>query len=194
MRSPALVADDPAATTSSAPSIWTFIAADCAGFAIFFMVFMSERMKHPALFDASARALDIRLGVANTLIMLTSSWLVALGVTAADKGRFDTARRLLIAGLVVGSGFGIVKIAEYHAKLAVGITPATNDFFMFYFILTGIHFLHYAIGLAVLVAMIAALSRGGRGAAWIESGALYWHMVDLLWLFLFPMLYLMAGH
>ena len=180
------------------PGIWTFIAADCAGFAIFFIVFMSERLKQPALFDASARLLDIPLGLANTLILISSSWLVALAITAADAGRFQSAKRLLVGGLAVGGGFAILKIAEYHAKLAAGITPTSNGFFTLYFILTGIHFLHYVIGLVVLVAMIAALHRpkaeSGGGVPWLEAGALYWHMVDLLWLFLFPMLYLLPSH
>ena len=180
------------------PGIWTFIAADCAGFAIFFIVFMSERLKQPALFDASARLLDIPLGLANTLILISSSWLVALAITAADAGRFQSAKRLLVGGLAVGGGFAILKIAEYHAKLAAGITPTSNGFFTLYFILTGIHFLHYVIGLVVLVAMIAALHRpkaeSSGGLPWLEAGALYWHMVDLLWLFLFPMLYLLPSH
>ena len=180
------------------PGIWTFIAADCAGFAIFFIVFMSERLKQPALFDASARLLDIPLGLANTLILISSSWLVALAITAADAGRFQSAKRLLVGGLAVGGGFAILKIAEYHAKLSAGITPTSNGFFTLYFILTGIHFLHYVIGLVVLVAMIAALHRpkaeAGGGVPWLEAGALYWHMVDLLWLFLFPMLYLLPSH
>ena len=180
------------------PGIWTFIAADCAGFAIFFIVFMSERLKQPALFDASARLLDIPLGLANTLILISSSWLVALAITAADAGRFQSAKRLLVGGLAVGGGFAILKIAEYHAKLTAGITPTSNGFFTLYFILTGIHFLHYVIGLVVLVAMIAALHRpkaeSSGGLPWLEAGALYWHMVDLLWLFLFPMLYLLPSH
>ena len=180
------------------PGIWTFIAADCAGFAIFFIVFMSERLKQPALFDASARLLDIPLGLANTLILISSSWLVALAITAADAGRLQSAKRLLVGGLAVGGGFAILKMAEYHAKLAAGITPTSNGFFTLYFILTGIHFLHYVIGLVVLVAMIAALHRpkaeSDGGVAWLEAGALYWHMVDLLWLFLFPMLYLLPSH
>ncbi len=180
------------------PSIWTFIAADCAGFAIFFIVFMAERFKQPELFDASARLLDIRLGLANTLILISSSWLVALAITSADAGRFQRSKRLLVGGLAVGGGFAILKIAEYHAKISAGITPTSNGFFTLYFILTGIHFLHYLIGLVVLVAMIAALHRpkenSGTGVPWLEAGALYWHMVDLLWLFLFPMLYLLPSH
>jgi nitric oxide reductase NorE protein len=180
------------------PGIWTFIAADCAGFAIFFLVFMSERMKKPELFDDSARLLDIRLGLANTLILISSSWLVALAISAAEQSQARKAKWLIVGGLAVGSAFFVLKIAEYYHKVVAGITPATNDFFAFYYILTGVHFLHYAIGLVVLVAMILALHRkrndADDGVAWLEAGGLYWHMVDLLWLFLFPMLYLLPSH
>lgn len=181
----------------AAPGIWTFIAADCAGFGIFFIVFMTERLKNPALFDRSARLLDLRFGLANTLILVTSSWLVALAITAADAGRVCKAKRLLAGGLAVGSGFAVLKVTEYAHKLAAGITPTTNDFFTFYFILTGVHFLHYLIGLIVLAAMIIALHRHGDATTgripWLEAGGIYWHMVDLLWLFLFPMLYLLPA-
>ncbi len=177
------------------PGIWTFIAADCAGFGIFFAVFMSERMNNPVLFDKSARLLDLRLGLTNTLILISSSWLVAMALSAADAGRVRKAKLLMMGGLAVGSCFAVLKMTEYAHKFAAGITPTTNDFFSFYFILTGVHFLHYLIGLVVLIAMILALHRQGNGASeripWLEAGGIYWHMVDLLWLFLFPMLYLL---
>jgi nitric oxide reductase NorE protein len=180
------------------PGIWTFIAADCAGFAIFFLVFMAERMKAPALYDASARQLDVTAGLTNTLILISSSWLVALACGASLRRQFRWASILMLGGLGVGSCFAVSKISEYHQKLTAGITPATDDFFMFYFILTGIHLLHYLIGIGVLVIMTVSLRSaardGGAVVPWLESGALYWHMVDLLWLFLFPMLYLLGGH
>jgi nitric oxide reductase NorE protein len=199
MASDALMADGqvqpaPGPSVHKAPGIWAFIAADCAGFAIFFIVFMSERMKEPSLYDDSARQLDIRLGVINTLILISSSWLVALAITAFEQGKDKRAGRFLLSGLAVGSLFALFKIAEYHAKVSAGITPTTNGFYSFYFILTGVHFLHYLIGLGVLIAMLVSLRKAKNrpdGTSWLESGALYWHMVDLLWLFLFPMLYLL---
>lgn len=178
------------------PSIWSFVTADCIGFAIFFFVFMTERLKQPALFDASSRHLDVRVGLANTLILITSSWLVALAVQAARRGRFDQARRLLPAGLIVGCGFAVLKGFEYAAKIGAGITPLTDPFFMFYFVLTGVHFVHYLVGIVVLVVLVLKARGGGadegKFAAWMESGGIYWHLVDLLWCFLFPMLYLLG--
>ena len=186
-----------AARHHDAPSIWAFIVADTASFGIFFAVFMSERLGQPALYAQSARLLDRRLGLINTLILITSSWLVALAVAASRDGKMHQVRRLLPAGIAVGGCFGVIKVIEYTTKIEHGITPLTNDFFSYYFILTGVHFMHYLIGLAVLAVLTVRAfrpqPRDGGEDNWLESGALYWHMVDLLWIFLFPMLYLQAG-
>ena len=180
------------------PAIWSFIVADCAGFGIFFLVFMTERAGQPGLFASAARVLDVRLGLVNTLVLITSSWLVALATAAGRRGDARAVRRLLVAAIGVASIFGTIKISEYAIKVGDGITPLTNDFFMFYYVLTGVHFLHYAVGMAVLVAVAAMAFRAerieGRTWHWLESGAIYWHVVDLLWIFLFPMLYLLGGH
>lgn len=178
------------------PGIWTFIVADCMGFAIFFLLFMTERMKDVTLFDESARFLNIGIGAVNTVILLTSSALVALAINALEQNNRQKAYRLLLTGLVVGSLFAVLKISEYYVKISAGITPTTNDFYTFYFILTGVHLLHYLIGLVVLIAMLMTLrakNANNDTASWLESGALYWHLVDLLWLFLFPMLYLLPA-
>ena len=178
------------------PSIWSFVTADCVGFAIFFFVFMTERLKQPALFDESSRHLDVRIGLGNTLILITSSWLVALAAQATRRGRFDRARRLLPLGLAVGCGFALLKGFEYGAKIKAGITPLTDPFFMFYFVLTGVHFVHYLVGIVVLAVLVVRLRSAGtddvKFVTWMESGGIYWHLVDLLWCFLFPMLYLLG--
>ncbi len=179
------------------PSIWTFLAADCFGFGMFFVVFMAQRFDEPLLFDASSRKLEADIGLANTLLLLSSSWLVALAINAARRGAVRRAGHTMLVAAIFGSGFAMLKIVEYSREILRGVTPATNDFFSFYFMLTGVHFLHYLIGIGVLVATVVALRQAAREGiappAWIESGALYWHMVDLLWLFLFPMLYLLAA-
>lgn len=102
---------------------------------------MTERMKQPALYDASAKHLDVHLGVLNTIILVSSSWLVALAIAALEEGRRKKAKQRLLAGLLVGSLFALFKIAEYTTKVRAGLTPTTNDFFTFYFILTGVHYL-----------------------------------------------------
>lgn len=187
-------AEDAAA---SFPSIWTFIAFDCTSFGIFFCIFMSERLQDPALYDASAHQLDVRLGLANTLILITSSYLVALSAAAARRGDLPRLRRLLLGGIGVGAAFAIIKLTEYAAKIAGGITPQTNAFFGYYFGLTGLHFLHYVAG---IVALLVTLRRARLAVTLdadllrlISSSGLFWHMVDLLWVFLFPMLYLLGS-
>lgn len=174
--------------------VWFFITADITMFAVFFALFVVERYKAVALFETSRQKLDPVLGVLNTLILLSSSWLVALAVHSARSGRRDAVQRYLTLGMLVGAGFAVSKIFEYWQKISHGITLLSNDFFMFYFALTGLHFLHFVIGMVVLAVCLAksrtdALDQ--KYIVWIESSGCYWHMVDLLWIVLFPMLYLL---
>ena len=174
--------------------VWFFISADIGMFAMFFLLFMLERFKAPALFEQSRRQLEPLLGVINTLILLSSSYLVALAVHSARAGRREAVSRYLILGMLVGAGFAVTKMYEYWHKISSGITLLTNDFFMFYFALTGLHFLHFLIGMVVLAVCLAKSrvdAMGDRFVVWIESSGCYWHMVDLLWIVLFPMLYLL---
>ena len=174
--------------------VWFFITADITMFAVFFALFVVERYKAVALFEISRQKLDPVLGVLNTLILLSSSWLVALAVHSARSGRCHAVQRYLTLGMLVGAGFAVSKIFEYWQKISHGITLLSNDFFMFYFALTGLHFLHFVIGMVVLAVCLAksrtdALDQ--KYVVWIESSGCYWHMVDLLWIVLFPMLYLL---
>lgn len=193
----ASIEDEPDADDgTSFPGIWTFIAFDCTSFGLFFTVFMSERLSQAALFDASAKHLDVRLGLANTLILITSSYLVALAVAAVRRGDLGDVRRKLMFGIGVGALFAVLKVAEYSTKIVGGITPQTNAFFGYYFGLTGLHFIHYAAGMIVLLVMLsrarAARAVNASLTRWMISGGVFWHMVDLLWIFLFPMLYLLG--
>ena len=178
-----------------APAIWTFITADILTFTLFFALFMHERGRQVALFNAGAVKLDAGLGLLNTLFLITSGWLVALALSAARAGDRVVLRRRLLLALIVGSGFAVTKAIEYHHKIAQGITLVSNDFFMFYFALTGIHFLHFLVGVGVLLWLwinAANEQLDGPFLGTIESGGLYWHMVDLLWIVLFPLLYLLG--
>ena len=181
--------------TAHAPPILTFIVADMAAFGLFFVFFMIGRREQVALFDRSATLLNASLGMLNTLILVTSSWLVVIAVHAARRGDRARARAFLALALVVGAGFALTKVIEYGEKVSHGITLLSNDFFMFYFFLTGVHFLHFVIGMGVLAMLWVKAGQepvDGPLLGWIESGGLYWHMVDLLWIVLFPMLYLLG--
>ncbi len=173
-----------------------FILADILVFAALFVGFMVERSAEVALFDQSAAQLNPRVGVLNTLILVTSGLCIALAVDAARKGLRGVTHRWIAASFLIGTGFGVSKVSEYGDKISRDITMHTNDFFMFYYALTGAHFLHFLGGMAAL-AYIYFRSAGetvdGRFFGTIEAVALYWHMVDLLWIFIFPLLYLLGG-
>jgi nitric oxide reductase NorE protein len=184
-----------ASAQTRAPAILTFIIADMLAFLVLFGLFMSSRTGQLALFDRSAAQLDATLGMLNTLILLTSGWQVVHAVHAARAGDAPATRRRIGLALLVGACFAVTKLLEYHEKASHGINLLTNDFFMFYFVLTGMHFLHYLIGVVLLVFLwlkAGTEAVDGPLLGWIESGGLYWHMVDLLWIVLFPMLYLIG--
>jgi nitric oxide reductase NorE protein len=175
--------------------VWVFIFADMCAFALFFLLFAVGRMQQPHLYETSRAALDARLGLANTLILLTSGAFMAKAARQAGAGDWAAARTSLVVTLAVGLMFAVSKAFEWSAKLAHGIGLTTNEFFTYYFVFTGIHFLHFLVGVAVLVVLIARCRADlpqGEKLRWIEAGGAYWHMVDLLWLVLFAMLYLMG--
>ncbi len=175
--------------------IWIFVGGDLSIFALFFVVFLYYRGLDLELFNQSREALSIPLGLLNTLILLTSSWFLASAIEDMREGHFERAPKLLVGSIVLGLGFVLVKYFEYSEKISNGITLVTNDFYMYYYILTGIHLFHLIIGLGVLLFLLKKsrdLSAWGRNSATLfESGAIYWHMVDLLWIFIFPLLYLL---
>ena len=176
--------------------IWVFIGADSVIFGILFFSFMQDRLKNPALFEASRHTLNMHLGGLDTLILLTSSWSVALAVQAMKRDQIDREPRLLLGGAVTGLMFMASKSVEYFQKFAHGITPGTNPFFMWYFTLTGIHLAHVVTGTSLLTYLWVRSQRGTYDhlhRAVPECVASYWHLVDLLWIVLFPLLYLMKA-
>jgi nitric oxide reductase NorE protein len=176
--------------------IWVFIGADSVVFAILFLSFMQDRLKNPAIFEASRQTLNMNLGGIDTLILLTSSWSVALAVQAMKRDEIDREPRLLLGGAVTGLMFVASKSIEYFEKFAHGITPGTNPFYMWYFTLTGIHLIHVVVGTSLLTYLWVRSWRGTYDhlhRAVPESVASYWHLVDLLWIVLFPLLYLMKA-
>lgn len=176
--------------------IWVFILGDMAVFAAFFGTIVYTRTQDPALFERSQAQLSQTAGMVNTLLLLTSSLAVAVGVQwTRDPARRAQAARLFHGAALCGVGFAVVKAVEYATKIADGVSTAGNDFWMYFFVFTGIHLVHVLVGIGLLL-FTARLARreeaGPRDQALIESGASYWHMVDLLWMVLFALLYLMA--
>ena len=176
--------------------VWVFIGADAAIFAILFLSFMRDRLKNPALFEASRHSLNMNLGGIDTLILLTSSWSVALAIQALKRDLVDRVPRYLLGGVLTGLMFVVSKSIEYFQKFAHGLTPGTNPFYMWYFTLTGIHLTHVLVGTSLLTFLWIRSRRG----TWSSSNrvvpecvASFWHLVDLLWIVLFPLLYLMKA-
>ena len=176
------------------PGIWVLLFGDMMVFTVLFTVYLHQRGIHPALFAESQGALNRALGATNTLVLLTSSILVVYATRALRRPELRyLARRLTLGGVLVGSCFVVIKAFEYHEKIAAGITPSTNEFFMYYFVLTGLHLAHVIIGLIVLT-VLSTLARKPEPTkthiAFFEGGACFWHMVDLLWIVIFPLVFL----
>jgi len=176
------------------PGIWVLLFGDMLVFTVLFTVYLHQRGIRPELFAESQGALNRALGATNTLVLLTSSILVVFATRALRRPELRyLARRLTLGGVLVGSCFVAIKAFEYHEKIAAGITPSTNEFFMYYFVLTGLHLAHVIIGLIVLT-VLSTLARKPEPTkthiAFFEGGACFWHMVDLLWIVIFPLVFL----
>jgi nitric oxide reductase NorE protein len=173
--------------------IWVALGADSVIFAILFASFMQARMHNQAVFEASRQTLDANFGGIDTLILLSSSWSVALAIQALKRGHVGRVPAYLLGGALTGLMFMMSKSFEYFEKFAAGIRPATNEFFMWYFTLTGIHLLHVVFGTSLLTYVWIRARRGAYSSLQRvipECVASYWHLVDLLWIFIFPLLYL----
>jgi nitric oxide reductase NorE protein len=130
--------------------IWVLVFGDLTVFALFFSAFAFYRSQQVELYQASQATLNQSYGVLNTLLLLTGSWFVALAVESARNRSPLRAARLLALAIGSGTAFVVVKYGEYGEKFRAGIGPGTNDFFMYYFVLTGIHLLHVLVGLGLL--------------------------------------------
>lgn len=174
--------------------IWLFILGDMATFSMFFWIYGYARVDELEIFRASQEALNVHFGSLNTLILLISSWSVVLAAKAARKSEFALTMRHLISASLMGSLFAVLKIVEYSEKAVQGLTFETDNFFMFYYLLTGLHFAHLLTGVGVLAYFAWLFGKGQVSAAQhkiFESVAIFWHMVDLLWIIIFPLLYLL---
>lgn len=173
--------------------VWIIILGELTLFSALFAAYILAGSRAPGLFSTAQAQLHPGRALFNTVVLLTSSLCVVLAVQAARSGRSDAARRLLLTAIAGGVAFLLVKVVEYGDLLREGYTPATNDFFMYYFVLTGLHLFHLIVGIGVL-GVLSSLTRQGsfneRRMSYLESGGCFWHMVDIVWIVLFPLLYL----
>jgi nitric oxide reductase NorE protein len=173
--------------------IWVFVLGDMTIFALFFATFMYSRAKNPGRFAEDHTHLNVALGTVNTVLLLTSSLFVVLAVQQVLSGAHRSAPRLLAGALACGLGFIAIKAVEWSHLLASGNTVSSGEYFSYYFVFTGIHLGHVIIG-CVLLGRLIVISRRAeltdRQTMVCESCGIFWHMVDLLWVVLFALFFL----
>jgi len=188
-------------TTSASPrhlpgdiAVWFFIFAELAVFGILFIGFAVARSLDPDTFHAGRQLLHPWIGLLNTVALITASYLVANAVHRLRNKQNGTELCLWLA-VAVSSVYVIGKLWEYADLYGQGYNLGTDTFFMFYFFLTFFHWMHVVLGQIILVVLAVKVRSGaydGSDMNSMESGASYWHMVDLVWLVLFPMIYVLA--
>jgi nitric oxide reductase NorE protein len=175
-------------------AIWIFILAELAAFAAFFGAYAFTRLNHLELFNQYQLTLDRRAALINTLALITSSYFVVRSLAAIRGDDHRACARWLAGAIGLGGLFLVIKGFEYHHHLSQGIRLSSNTFYMFYLSLTFFHFMHVMMGMVILAAVALKARRRGYSAEQhigVETGASYWHMVDLVWLILFPLVYVM---
>lgn len=172
--------------------IWYFVLIEAVIFSSYFITYMVYRIWNSEVFLQSQAQLSQNFGALNTVILLVSSWFIARAVQAAREQKYKAAENLVLMTIACGVLFITSKLFEWTAKIHQGFEFSTNQFFAFYYFLTGIHVLHVLIGFVFLsVLMVQIRNPQRRSMTVIESGAIYWHMVDFLWVIIFALLYVM---
>jgi cytochrome c oxidase subunit 3 len=190
--------------------MWVFLATEVLLFGGVVTAFLMTRVFYPHDFEPAAGRLNVLIGGINTLVLLASSLAMALAVHGAQTGRRALMLGCLVVTALLGSAFLGLKGYEYYADWRDGIVPHTARFdprdvnpfrltlfMMFYFVLTGLHAVHLTIGIGLVSYLIVLAARGAlprAGATVTEVIGLYWHFVDMVWLFLLPVLYLSGHH
>jgi nitric oxide reductase NorE protein len=175
--------------------MWLFMLAELSVFALLIAAFAVTQTLTPQLFADSRQLLDTSTGLAMTLSLLSAGLLAALAQQRVRQAQAGQALGLLLLALLAACGYLGLKLAEYQHLLSLGLGLEYNTFFTLYWILTGFHFLHVLLGMVILAWLAAGCRRrryGPGNCSGFESGVLYWHMVDLIWVVLFPLVYVLA--
>ena len=174
-------------------AIWFFIFAELLVFAVFFIIYSIQRLQHIELFNQYQATLNKESGAVNTILLITASYFVVRAVQSIKADEVEQCIKWLYASLAMGAGFLAIKSYEFYSKFSVGVDLNTNDFYFFYISLTFFHFLHVILGMIIIFAVIIFAKKGKYSAkehTGIETAASYWHMVDLVWITLFPLVYI----
>ncbi|MGE5478965.1 MAG: cytochrome c oxidase subunit 3 family protein [Chloroflexota bacterium] len=184
--------------------MWLFLVTEMLLFGGLFLVYMTYRVQFSKEFHLAARELDVFMGTFNTMILLTSSLTMALSITAITRGKRKQTLAFLCATEMLALGFLIIKAFEWGAKIQHGIFPGSAElqslgngeilFFGLYYVMTGLHGLHVLVGMGLILFGLVGVWRGSieqTKYVRLENFGLYWHLVDLIWIFLFPLFYLL---
>ena len=196
-------------TEATTLGMWVFLVTEVLFFGGLFATYMIYRSWYPDAFAVASHELDVVLGTTNTVVLITSSLTMALAVHAAQLGQRKLLMTFLILTMILGGVFLGIKSVEYYHKFVEHHIPGpgfqfekeyfrhAQIFFSLYFVMTGLHALHMVIGLGLMLFMLWWAWRGTITAEYyspIEISGLYWHFVDIVWIFLFPLLYLIGRH
>ncbi len=184
--------------------MWLFIFTELLLFGGLFIVYSVYRYLNPEAFHLAGEELDTTIGAINTVLLLISSMTIAMSTSTLQMKKKAVTQGLLAITILIGLAFLVNKYFEWGIKFSHGIWPGSehmlNDFsqgeilfFGLYFVMTGLHALHIVVGLGVILAAVIRIHKGTvheNRAALLENAGLYWHLVDLIWIFLFPLFYL----
>ena len=185
--------------------MWLFLATEIMFFGGLFMGYIVYRSHFPGAFDDGSHLLNIKFGSTNTAVLIASSLTMALAIHSAQVGKKKPQILFLILTMILGALFLFLKFnfewrADYHEHLIPGFgfrgDPHVQMFFCFYFFMTGLHALHMIVGIGILIVLTIMAARGRFNEHYyapLENTGLYWHFVDIIWIFLFPLLYLAGG-
>ena len=195
---------------ASALGLWLFLVTEILFFGGLFLAYLVYRLTYPQAFAEASHELDVVLGGVNTAVLIGSSLTMAMAVWSAQLGR--RSGQLLFLGLTIGLGlvFLGIKAVEYSAKFEHHLGPGANFhfesardpihsqlFFSLYFVMTGLHALHMVVGIGLMAVLFVMAYKGRFTRSYhtpVEVSGLYWHFVDIVWIFLFPLLYLIDRH
>jgi cytochrome c oxidase subunit 3 len=187
--------------------MWAFLVTEIMFFGGVFVSYALYRSLYPEAFGAASLKLDILLGAVNTAVLICSSLTMVLAVQSAQAGRRKPLVRYLVATIILGSAFLGIKAVEYSHKIHENLVPGktfsfpgpyeqhAEIFFSLYFVMTGLHALHMIIGIGIMIVLLVMAWRGRFTEDYyapIDVAGLYWHFVDVVWIFLFPLLYLIS--
>ena len=194
---------------ASALGMWVFLVTEIMFFGGLFTAYVAYRTAYSGAFGAASEHLDLTLGAINTAVLIASSLTMALAVHSSQVGKRNALMIFLLLTMLFGSVFLGIKAVEYADKFHHGLVPGpyftytgpdanqAQLFFSLYFAMTGVHALHMVIGLGILAVLVLQARKGRFGTRYhtpIELTGLYWHFVDIIWIFLFPLLYLIERH